>query len=140
MNSLLIPMAFMVFYIVGIGIFTLRTRFKAVAQKQVHPKYFKTYDTSQGIPPEYLVRVGRHFDNQLQAPVVFLITLQVCLQIGLTTTPVVLAAWVFIATRVLHTIIHLGTNHVLKRAGSYFAGWIVILVIWTMILIQTHLQ
>lgn len=140
MSSLLIPMAFIVFYMVAIGVFTFITRVRAVVRRQVHPKYFSTYDSSKGAPAEYVVRVGRHFDNQMQAPVVFLITLLTCLQIGLVSASMVIAAWLFVGTRILHTIIHLGSNNVRHRATSYFAGWGIMVYMWIMILIHMFQQ
>lgn len=133
---MLIPMAFMVFYIAGVGIFAFFVRKNAVVNKQVSVQYFRVYDARGSTPPEYLLRVGRHFDNLLQAPIFFMVTGAVCLLYGLNGWVTVSLGWAYVASRMVHSYIHLGSNHILKRAASYFAGWMILLVLWVIILIH----
>lgn len=135
MNSLLIPMAVMVFYIGGVGIYAFFVRKRAVTNKEVSFKYFRTYDGSEK-PPEYLVRLGRHYDNLMQAPMFFLMTSTICLIIGLNSLFVVLLAWLYVLSRMAHTWIHLGSNHILKRAGFFAFGWVLIWSLWILIIVH----
>jgi hypothetical protein len=137
--TMLIPMAFLVFYIAAVGIFTFLVRKKAVTSKQVSIKYFRVYDVRDGAPPEYMVRAARHFDNLLQAPILFLVTGMLCLFFGLNGWVTVTLGWAFVVSRLVHTWVHLGSNNILWRAASYFTGWIIILVLWTILLIH-HLN
>lgn len=129
-------MAFMVFYTAAMGIGTFVVRFQAFRQKKVNPKYYKTYDPSVGLPPEFTIRMGRHYDNLLQVPLVFLITCIVCMMVGLNGRVPLILAWVFVGSRIVHSIIHLGRNHVLKRAGVFAFGWFVILALWGVIVMH----
>ena len=47
-------------------------------------------------------------------------------------------AWGFVATRAVHSYVHLGSNNVRFRALSYFAGWIVIIAMWLVVAMNAH--
>lgn len=132
--TLLYPMFAMVLYMFAIGVSTFIIRFRAFKSGSVKLGYYRHLDTAKYDPPEFLVRVGRHYDNQFQLPLLFLATCLVCLQLRFEGFFFVLAAWLFILTRVVHTVIHLGSNHILKRAMAFQAGWWVILAMWILIL------
>jgi hypothetical protein len=78
--------------------------------------------------------VGRHFDNQFQLPVVYLICCLAHLAVGQVNSTTLILAWAFILTRVIHSYIHLGKNHILQRASAYTLGWIVNLLLWAQLL------
>ena len=44
----------------------------------------------------------------------------------------------FVATRAVHSYVHLGSNNVRFRALSYFAGWIVIIAMWLVVAMNAH--
>lgn len=134
--TMIYPMAAMVFYIFGIGIMTFMVRKKAVSSKAVNFKYFRVYDVTSGAPPEFLIRVGRHYDNQMQLPLLFLITCLACMFHGLNGWITVSLAWAFVVSRMLHSFILLGSNNVLYRAQAYALGWILIVVLWIIIVTQ----
>ncbi len=133
--SLLYPMAFMIFYIFGLGILNFLIRNIALKNKEMSVKYFKTYQGADDVP-EKVVRFGRHFDNQFQLPSFFFITCLTCLFLTYQSTFIVLSAWGFVATRLIHSYFHLGSNYLLYRAYAYISGWVVLLVMWTGLLLQ----
>ncbi len=136
---LLNPMIFMVFYILILGLVNFVVRFKAIRSRQLHYAHFKVYDTKNYEVPEKIVRFGRHFDNQFQLPLLFLITCVVAQTTPLySMTALPYLAWSFIATRMVHSFIHLGKNNVRFRALSYFAGWIVVATMWIYIVLESH--
>lgn len=130
------PMAAMVFYIFIIGTLTFRIRSKAVKANQLKLQYFKTHDLKNFEVPEIVVRYGRHFDNQFQMPILFLITLVVASVFVPNQLSIFSLAWVFIVLRAAHSYIHLGSNHVLRRAQAYLASSLVIPILWILILIK----
>ncbi len=135
--TVLWPMVAMVFYMVAVAVTMFFLRVRSVARREVSAKYYKTHDAREGLPPEFIVRIGRHYDNLFQVPVLFLITCIVSLLLGLNGWVTIALAWAFVASRMLHTIIHLGRNHVLKRAIAFAAGWLIIVALW--IIIGVHL-
>lgn len=134
--TMIMPMAAMVFYMFGIGVMTFFVRKNAVQTKKVSAKYFRVYDIGEKAPPEFVVRMGRHYDNQMQLPVLFLITGLACLFYGLNGWITVSLGWAFVASRALHTYIHLGSNNIIYRAGAFGLGWILIAVLWVILLTQ----
>jgi hypothetical protein len=130
-------MAATVFYIFIIGILTFFTRAKAIRSKKLSLGYFKTHDLKSYEAPENIVRYGRHFDNQFQVPMLFMFTL---LTTGIYTPEnktVFGLAWFFLITRIIHSYIHLGKNNIILRARAYFAGWIVLILMWTVIVYKS---
>lgn len=137
--TLLFPMNFLVIYIFLIGVYTFRVRSASVKTKQSHIKYFRTYDPALGAPPEYVIRVGRHYDNQFQVPMLFLITASLCVLLGINTLTAVVLGWMFVVSRLIHTYVHLGSNHIVFRFLSYASGLLVVLGLWGLIVLS-HLQ
>jgi hypothetical protein len=130
-NLIVLPMTFYVFYIWGLAVLTFRTRQKAIRGKEMSFKYFLAYT---GSATDRVTVVGRHFDNQFQLPVVYLICCLAHLAVGQVNSTTLILAWAFILTRVIHSYIHLGKNHILQRASAYTLGWIVNLLLWAQLL------
>jgi hypothetical protein len=130
----LLPAGFMVFYIMVIGLFNFYTRVNAARTRQISIGYYKVFDDKKYTAPEFLVRLGRHYNNQFELPLLFLITCALSLQIQIEGGIGYTLAWAFVGTRLAHTYIHLGSNHVTIRALWFIAGWACIAGMWIVIL------
>jgi hypothetical protein len=117
--SLVYPAAAMVGWIWLAGAFVFYTRVTHARKGLIKVGYYRTMDAEKYNPPEYLVRAGRHYDNLMQLPMLFFATVAIAL-----------------AVKVAHTLIHLGSNHVIKRMSAFFFGWFCILAMWLAILIH----
>lgn len=118
-------------YFLYIGLSTVhmfRVRKRAILTGAVHIKYYKsqTGDT----PPENVVVVGRHYDNQFQVPMLFFITCLVHMQVGLSNSLTLVLAWLFVFSRFAHSWVLLGKNNILKRATAFGLGWLILLLMW----------
>lgn len=121
-------MALYVLYMWCLTILMFRSRVRAIKDRKVSPKYFKTYT---GDPPEEkVIVIGRHYDNQFQVPILFLVTCAVCLAMNSVNLLTVILAWIFVVSRCLHSLIHLGSNILQKRVAVFALGWIAILLLW----------
>jgi hypothetical protein len=127
-HLLIFPMAAYVVYIWCLAVLNFIVRRRAVRAGQMHWKFFKTF-TGDSIP-ERIIVVGRHFDNQFQLPMLFLITCCLHMIVDKVDHLTLLLAWLFVVTRFFHSLIHLGHNRILPRAMSYAAGWLMILLLW----------
>lgn len=127
----LYPAAAMVFYIFLIGLFNFRTRKNGVKSGSIKLGYFKTLDTQTYPIPEYVARVARHYDNQFELPMLFLVTCAFGQFLPVNNPMIVIVAWLFVVSRAVHSYYHLGSNHILKRALAFFLGWGCVLVIWS---------
>jgi len=69
------------------------------------------------------------FDNQFQLPMLFYIGAGLALYFGPTIIEIVLA-WLFVLSRYVHAIVHITDNHVIRRFAAYFAGLLVLCLLW----------
>ncbi|HAG90703.1 MAG TPA: hypothetical protein DCL41_02460 [Bdellovibrionales bacterium] len=127
------PMAVYVFYIFLIGIFNFLTRVQSAKTGKVRLSYFQTYE---GAAPDTMVMVGRHYDNQFQVPMLFLISCLATYNFHAVNGFAVGLAWVFVGSRVLHTYVHLKVKNVLLRARVYALGLLCVVALWINILVH----
>ena len=132
------PMVAMVLYIFAVGLYTFSVRVRALKSNELKISHFRSYDMNGHQVPERVIVVGRHFDNQFQLPMLFLITLVAAQTMPLFNSPIILPlAWGFVLTRLVHGYIHLGSNNVRHRALAYFSGWFCIVAIWLVMALQS---
>jgi hypothetical protein len=74
--------------------------------------------------------LSNNFDNQFQLPVLFFAGALLALAVGISGWFDVLLAWLFVALRYLHAVIHVTTNRVHRRFAAYTAGLAVLAVFW----------
>jgi hypothetical protein len=122
--QLIYPMVAYVFLIWALVLANFRTRVRAVRSRQVSIKYFKAFLGEP--PPENVVIRGRHYDNQFQVPVLFLIGCVAHFAVGAADQMTLVLAWTFIATRLAHSLIHLGSNRLGPRVAAFGLGWLVL--------------
>ena len=133
MSPLIYPATFYVLYIFGLFIALMVVRVRAVKSGSVPMTYFSTYSGAGA--PEWMVVLGRHYDNQFQVPLLYLLTCAVLMQAGLHDGLTLALAWLFVASRLLHTWVHLRGNVVLRRLQAYALGWLAIAALWIRLLL-----
>jgi hypothetical protein len=80
--------------------------------------------------PEPARLAAANFTNQFETPVVFFALIMLAMEVGATSYVMAGLAWAYVATRVVHTLVHVGANQ-LKLRGSVFAlGILVLLCMW----------
>jgi hypothetical protein len=103
-------------------------RFKAGSKGLVTGNDFK-YGESSRVPGEVSLP-NRNFMNLLEAPVLFYV---VCILQYVTKAPVpyfVFGAWLYVALRVAHSLIHLSYNHIMHRLAAFAASNVVLIIMW----------
>ncbi|MBL4868844.1 MAG: MAPEG family protein [Pseudomonadales bacterium] len=103
-------------------------RIKAVRIKQVKVSDFKLGE-SENVPDKVSIP-NRNYMNLLELPVLFYF---VCFALYLFSGTDQLAlglAWIYVALRVIHSLIHLTYNNVLHRLTFFAASNLVLSVIW----------
>jgi hypothetical protein len=76
------------------------------------------------------------FDNQFQLPVLFYVAVLLALWAGGVSWGDVVLAWLFVALRCIHAIIHTTTNHLLPRFSAYTAGLVVLVLFWLWLVLR----
>lgn len=133
MSPLIYPAAFYVLYIFGLFLTLMVVRVRAVKSGSVPMAYFASYSGES--PPEWMVVLGRHYDNQFQLPPIFLLTCSVIMQAGLHDGLTLALAWLFVVSRLVHTWVHLRGNVVVRRLQAYALGWLAIVGLWVRLLL-----
>jgi len=132
-NLILYPV-FAMFLLVALVLLRLRSmRFAAVRNRQVDAGYYRAF---RGDEPEALQVVARQFINLFEMPVLFYIGVIMIYITHQVSYWLVFCAWLYVALRYVHTLIHLTANNVMARFSVYFASAFVLAVMWLTLLIR----
>jgi hypothetical protein len=133
-SNLIYPMFAMVLLTAVVLVRTFRGRVRAVREGLLPADYFRLYQG--GAEPDYAVKPARHFSNLFEAPTLFYAA---CLAAMVTNTAGAATqalAWCYVAARLVHAYIHLGSNRLRFRIRAYFASWIVLLAMWIWLVVS----
>jgi hypothetical protein len=79
--------------------------------------------------PEREKPVSNAFDNQFQLPVLFYVAVGIAILFGPTWFEVLLA-WLFVASRYVHSFIHVTSNNVVHRFSVFLIGLTLLCIFW----------
>lgn len=127
-HQLIYPMAVYVFYMWLLALYGFRIRLRSITTGQVPIKFYKAF--AGAVLPERLQVVGRHYDNQFQVPILFLITCGIHMTMGMSNYITLVLAWIFVAARFLHAWIHLGSNRLQTRVVAFMVSWAAVVMLW----------
>ncbi len=100
-------------------------RYTAVSKQQVDPEYYKLY---VGEESEDCRVVSRHVINLLETPPLFYLAVIIAFVTNQTGTMLLALAWAYVALRLIHTSIHLGSNVVIQRFRVYVLSMLVLMI------------
>lgn len=115
--------------IVAIRMYTHRVAF--MKANRIHPQKVDSRSKSA----EHLTdtRASDNFMNLFEMPVLFYLA---CITIYVTqssTSLLLILAWIYVALRCVHSIIHCSYNTVMHRFGAFISSALVLLLIWLLI-------
>jgi hypothetical protein len=133
-NRILYPL-FAMFLLTALVLLRMRSmRFAAVRRKEVDVRYYRAFQ--DGVEPEPLRVIARHFTNLFEVPVLFYVVVLMTYVTHQVTTWLVACAWAYVALRWVHSAIHLTSNDVVARFSAYFASGAILVVMWATLLVQ----
>ena len=88
--------------------------------------------------PAYVLKVTNNIENQFQTPVLFYVLSLMAWALDRVDWLVVVVAWAYIATRLVHAYIHLGDNVVIWRRKVFSIG-VLLLMLMTVLNLRTTL-
>lgn len=133
-NVILYPV-FAMFLLVAIVLLRMRRlRFAAVRSGEVSIKYYRAYQ--EGDEPEELRIISRHFVNLFEMPVLFYVGVIMVYITQNVSTWLVVLAWLYVALRYVHSVVHLGSNDVRVRVTVYFASAFVLFLLWANLFVR----
>jgi hypothetical protein len=136
MNQTLVlyPMLALIGWTFAILLLMGKRRIAAVQAGRVHAREFALGE-SAAVPVDCTI-VNRHYMNLLEIPLLFY---AVCLTYYVTqqadTTALVLA-WAYVALRLAHSAVHLGSNRLFHRLLAFAAGNFTLMGLWGWLLVR----
>jgi len=126
--DLVYPMAAMVLLTFLILIITLRARMRALKAGEADVGYYKTYQ--EGKEPRAVAQLSRHVTNLFESPTLFYAACITGMVTGQNISVLIVLAWAYVGTRIIHAYVHTGSNSLLPRMRIYFASCCVLLGMW----------
>jgi hypothetical protein len=105
-----------------------RRRFSAARNKEISLGAFRTMDlvgASEGV-----ITASRNFDNQFQMPMLFMFGVLFVLHFQLADLVFVVIAAMYVTLRLLHSIVHITSNHVRRRFNLFLLSCVVLWAFW----------
>jgi len=72
-------------------------------------------------------QAANNFTNQFETPVLFYVLSILAIHVGATGWVMVALAWLFVASRIVHAVIHIGSNNMMIRPLAFLVGCVAIL-------------
>jgi hypothetical protein len=109
------------------------SRLISVRRKQINPKYYVLL--SGDTPPDYVQKIGRNFANLLEVPVLFYLLAVLVITLEINNALLLNLAWLYVALRLMHTIIHVSYNYVMHRFMVFALSVLTLLTMWVQFII-----
>jgi hypothetical protein len=135
--ALVYPMFAMVVLTATVLGILFRSRVRAVRAGKVSSRYFRIYQGEQ--EPEETAKPARHFSNLFEAPTLYYAACLAALVTHDSGVTCLALAWAYVAARLVHASIHLGTNRLGLRIKAYFASWLVLMGLWLHVVVHAAL-
>lgn len=115
-----------------IAVMLVMGRRRAASMKQKRHT-FDDVALGQDVWAEAATKAARNYANQFEMPVLFHAACAMALAAKAVDTTLVYLAWAFVATRVAHSVIHIGHNNVPQRALAFTASAVLALAMWVVL-------
>ena len=125
---MLYAMFMLVILTMVIMVLTARVRIESVQSGTVPQSYYSLMEGHD--IPDFVAKTTRNFNNLFEVPTLFYAGGAVYLVLDQAGQLPIISAWIFVAARVMHSIIHLSYNNVLHRLVIFAIGNLSVLVIW----------
>jgi hypothetical protein len=127
--AILYPVFVQVLLVFAVGVSMAVARARAV----------KTMDRQRGNPdlamgravwPEDAAKRAANFRNQFELPVLFYAVVAFALITKGADYLMLVLAWLFVASRILHAAIHVGPNKLRWRTPAFALGYLILAIMW----------
>lgn len=78
--------------------------------------------------PDSVIKINNNIRNQFETPVLFYVLVLVLLNLGAVGWLTQLLAWLFVLSRIAHTLVHTGTNQLPLRRRLFTFGCVVLML------------
>lgn len=109
-------------------------RLTEMKTRRIHPQKVATRALAADALQD--TRAADHFKNLFEVPVLFYLAVVLTLVTHSANSVIVIAAWVFVACRIVHALIHTTYNKVMHRFGIYVAGCAALWTMWVLLAVR----
>lgn len=110
-----------------IGVMMGRARFKAVATGRAKRDEIEINDMAW---PRDVLQISKNFNNQFQVPSIWYALSILVVVLKLVDPILIVLSWMFLASRLVHSAIHLTTNKLPDRFYAYLLGFFILAFMW----------
>jgi hypothetical protein len=86
--------------------------------------------------PDETRKFSNCYSNQFELPVIFYVLCLAALQTANADYLMVLLAWVFVISRIVHAYIHTGSNVVPRRGAVFALGFLIVLIMLVILAVR----
>jgi hypothetical protein len=137
-HLLVYPMFALVVLTVSVLFRLFRARVGAVSAGEANATYFRTYQ--DGAEPAASAKLSRHFTNLFEAPILFYAACITAIAANQVDIVLLVLAWAYVAARVVHMLVHTGSNRLRRRIAAYFASWLILIALWIVLVVSVTLE
>lgn len=127
-NDILLPPVALVALTAVVWVRLYFERVGEMRARKIRPQELATSATGAGVLRN--VRAADNFRNLFEVPVLFYALCGFLAATGLASGPFVVAAWLFVALRCVHSFIHITYNRVTHRFTVYVASTALLFLMW----------
>lgn len=124
---LLLPVFVQVGLTFFLAFWTARERIGALARREVAPSDIAL---GQKAWPDRPMQVANAYCNQLELPTLFYAAVAFALITSRADVVLLILAWIFVATRLVHAWIHTTSNDIRRRFRAFAFGVLTLLAMW----------
>ena len=126
--------ASMAFLTIAVGIRLFIDRSREMRERRVHPQAVST--SRQMAERLQSVQSADNFRNLFEVPVLFYALCATVLATQSASPALAIGAWLFVALRIAHSVIHCTYNKVMHRFAAFIASTLVLLILWVLFVVQ----
>jgi len=128
-KPLLIPLLVQVALTFVVMIIMYRKRVTEMKTKRIHPQRTKTRSKTLGVLTDSET-AANNYSNLFESPVLFYTAILLTLILMVQDTILVVLAWTYVGSRLIHSFIHISYNLVMHRFTVFLFSSFVLFAIW----------
>ncbi|NJN53255.1 MAG: hypothetical protein HC809_17340 [Gammaproteobacteria bacterium] len=114
------PVLLQVLMTLGVYVLLIKRKIRSIRAGTVNVERRALYDDAW---PADVIQINNNLRNQFELPVLFYALCGVLWALDAVSVVALVAAWLFVASRLVHVWIHCTSNYVPNRRRAFTVGW-----------------
>lgn len=119
-NLIFAPVLAQVALTLAVYVFLIKRKIRAMRAGKVDKERRALHDDAW---PDDVIQINNNLRNQFELPVLFYVVAGAFWALDTVDVAALVLAWLFAASRLVHTWIHIGSNYVPNRRRAFTVGW-----------------